>query len=415
MIIQKKVLQLTPHFYWPQLEATGWSVKFDTMGGMQNQIYRQMNRLAQLEVRQILVTYKVPRTPRSCRLREGLEAHCVRIPVFPVKSKIRGMMDLNLSWMLGVLWFTCRHRAKLKQEVGVLHTHCSGVGLPLLTGRLVSKLLSKPLVLTIHCSALVTYKPMNLLDVFLHKLNKRIETYVLRHADKCLFLTQRTYNACKTAVPSLVCKHAIVPDSIDTQAFCQPSNDARASEFRRQYDLPTEKFICVYVGRIAREKGWRDLLRIASALDSTFHFLIIGDGNEFQVMRRHLAKMKLQNRFTLTGYVSQEIVPVGLAVSDVLLLPSHHEEFGSILLEAMSCRIPTIARDVGGVKQVLAHEETGFLVNDVEGFVRTIKTLKKSPHLRAQVAGAAYRHVNKNYQLDAAVQKLVDVYKEFVS
>lgn len=51
-----RVIHLTPHFYWPQLEQTGWPIKFDTMGGMQNQIFRQVHFLDNLgNVKQLIL------------------------------------------------------------------------------------------------------------------------------------------------------------------------------------------------------------------------------------------------------------------------------------------------------------------------------------------------------------------------
>src|SRR6266516_898647 len=173
-----QVLRLTPHFYWPQLAASSWPVKFDAIGGMQSQIYRLTRALDEAGLEQTVLTLRIPGAPTSWRMSGRTEVRGVRIPVLPLRSRIRGMVDLNFSWALGVLSYLlrCRRRPDL------LHVHCSGVAIPPLLGWLLSRVLRVPLVLTIHCSIIVTYHPMNALDRMLQPLARRIERMALGHA-----------------------------------------------------------------------------------------------------------------------------------------------------------------------------------------------------------------------------------------
>lgn len=409
------ILHLTPHFYWPQLSTQGWPVKFDTMGGMQNQLYRQVNMLSEMKVNQTLVTLKIPMVPREWIINSQLKIVSVRIPILPIRSRIRGMVDLNISWFLGALFYIINNR----NHFSIAHVHCSGVGLPLLLGIIISKLLRKRLVLTIHCSAIATYKPMNLLDKYLlHPLSKFLEFFALKTANKCIFLTERTRDICSSFSPAIKKKSIIVPDSIDPNAFRNLATNESVADFKKKYNLPKDKYIILYIGRIAREKGWNEIIKIAHLnKDKGVHFLIVGDGNEFDLMVNEIKKRGLCDCFTFTGYISQEMVPTAFKCGDIKILPSQHEEFGSVILEAMSMGVPTIAYAVGGVKNVITHAKTGILVPPGEAatMAAEIRGLLKDKKLYNDISQASISHVANNYSLNEICKGIMSIYKEINS
>jgi glycosyltransferase involved in cell wall biosynthesis len=402
------VLRLTPHFYWPQLAASSWPVKFDAIGGMQSQIYRLTGALADLGVGQTVLTLKIPGAPASWPLSESTEVVGVRVPVFPARSRIRGMADLNLSWALGVVRWLVRHR---KWRPDVLHVHCSGVLLPPLTGWLLSRVLRVPLVLTLHCSIIVTYHPMNLLDRCLQPIARAIERRAIRAATRTIVLTSRT-------IPVLVedagvSKEAftVLPDVIDADAFSGepfPSDTGRT-----RWDIPDGRHVVGYVGRIAREKGWPIIFDIAERLAAEpVHWLIVGDGNERDLFEREMARRGLTDRFTITGYLPNDQIPAAMAVMDLLLMAPLHEEFGSVMLEAMAVGLPIVAVGVGGVAEVLDNGELGWLVPErsPEAFAEGIRSALADSAWCEAVAERAAKAVRARYDLTPVAAATAEVY-----
>lgn len=406
------VIHLTPHFYWPQLEKKGWPIKFDAMGGMQTQIFRQVNFLDKLNVNQLVITLKIPGTPPTYKISKNLHVTGKRIPIFPVKSLIRGMVDLNLSWLLGTILFVIKNRNFLKKEYSVIHSHCSGVGIPLLAGFIVSGILNLPLITSIHCSAIATYKPMNFIDIFLHKLNINLEKKVLRKTNHAIFLTEASLNECAKHVTNLKDKATIISDSIDSNYFQGLIDKYEKEDFVRKHNIPLDKPICTYVGRVAREKGWNDIIDLAKMLKDKYHFLIVGDGNEFSLMKQEVKKNFLESAFTFTGYIPQEKVPVAMSLALTLILPSRHEEFGSVLLESMTMGLISVAYNVGGVKKVISNEKDGFLANSLEEMKTILERILGDKLLRETISKNAKLKVKNEFQLSQKGAEIFNIYKK---
>ena len=77
--------------------------------------------------------------------------------------------------------------------------------------------------------------------------------------------------------------------------------------------------------------------------------------------------------------------------ADVLIMPSRSESFGLVALEAAACGIPVVASDVGGLRTLVDHGQTGFLVEGrkPEDFAQHINNLFGDPIAGAEMAVAA--------------------------
>jgi 2-deoxystreptamine N-acetyl-D-glucosaminyltransferase/2-deoxystreptamine glucosyltransferase len=403
------VLRLTPHFYWPQLAETSWPVKFDAIGGMQSQIYRLTLALDAAGVEQTVLTLRIPGAPGSWQISDRSEIRGVRIPVLPLRSRIRGMVDLNLSWALGVLGYLVRHR----RRPDVLHVHCSGVTIPPLTGWLLCRVLRVPLVLTVHCSIIVTYHPMNVLDRALQPIARRIERMALRAATRTITLTARTIPtfAQVTGRPE---DCTVMPDVIDADGFAARATPEAVQQIRQRWLASAAPLVIGYVGRIAREKGWPIILDIAEELrDEPVSWLICGDGNERDLFEKDLARRGLADRVTVTGYVPNEDVAAVMGAMDLLLMAPLHEEFGSVMLEAMAVGLPIVAVGVGGVADVLDHGELGWLVPErtAPAFAAGIRAALDDPEARSVIAERAAKAVRQRYDVTAVAERVAELYR----
>lgn len=87
--------------------------------------------------------------------------------------------------------------------------------------------------------------------------------------------------------------------------------------------------------------------------------LLVGDGPEICRIRSIVDKLGLEGKVIFLGR-QDDIIPL-LGLSDLYMLPSRSESFGLSALEAMSCRVPVIGTNIGGLGEIVEHGKNGFL------------------------------------------------------
>ena len=143
------------------------------------------------------------------------------------------------------------------------------------------------------------------------------------------------------------------------------------------------------VGRLVRRKNLGMLITAVERLGrDDVHLLIIGDGPEKPRLMAQAESSGLGGRVQFRGFVSDEAKFQLLAAADLFALPSLHEAFGLVYLEAMHCGLPVIAARPGGQEDYLEEGRSGFLVppEDLDGLVDRLRQLVEDPALRAQMS-----------------------------
>lgn len=136
-----------------------------------------------------------------------------------------------------------------------------------------------------------------------------------------------------------------------------------------------QRFLLLYVGRLAQEKGLDVLIEAVRRISTTrpdVGLLIVGDGPESKVLRE-LAR-DLPQVFFL-GFQDWDQLPRFYAAADLFVLPSRSEPWGLVVNEAMASGLPVLAtRTVGAVQDLVLEGQTGFVVpeNDADALASAI-------------------------------------------
>jgi len=137
---------------------------------------------------------------------------------------------------------------------------------------------------------------------------------------------------------------------------------------RGELGIPQNAFVITYIGRLVKEKGLIEFLKaakIVAARFSTAWFLIIGErlkSDHSSSIERDLvsAKEVLGRRLVEVGYRND--IPLCLAASSALCLPSWREGMPRVIIEAMMMSRPVVATDIRGSREEVVDQETGILV-----------------------------------------------------
>ncbi|MDZ3952450.1 glycosyltransferase family 4 protein [Bacillus thuringiensis] len=159
-----------------------------------------------------------------------------------------------------------------------------------------------------------------------------------------------------------------------------------ASDERKQGGI-NDKFTIIMVARFAMPKDQDTVLKALAMLEiddrMQTEVIFIGDGDMWEHSRRLAKKLEIEDRVTFLGKCNMQEVQKCLQQSDVFVLISNHEGLPLSVIEAMSCGLPIIATDVGGMRELVRDRENGYLIKKGDCFqLKTyIQGLKRNPKL----------------------------------
>jgi len=136
--------------------------------------------------------------------------------------------------------------------------------------------------------------------------------------------------------------------------------------------------------------------------------VVVGDGPEFDNLRA-LASADVE----FTGWVDEDRKREELSKAWLLIHPAHHEGWGTVVMEAASASVPTLAFDAAGVRDSVVHGVTGYLATDENDFAAKWTTLATDSELRTQMAKAA-KHRAATFTWDRAVDRFESVLNQTV-
>jgi len=212
-------------------------------------------------------------------------------------------------------------------------------------------------------------------------------------------------------------KIEVIPNGVDTTRFDRYEG-ADLSHFRNLYALPEEKII-FYVGRVQYEKGVHTLVDAAPRVLAEFplaKFVIAGRGSELERLRRRAWELGVGPKVLFAGFISDDDRDRLFHVASAAVFPSLYEPFGIVALEAMAARCPVIVSEVGGLKEVVRHGETGITVypDNPESLAWGILHTLMWPDWAEARAAAAYRMVREEYNWDRIATRTLAVYERVV-
>jgi D-inositol-3-phosphate glycosyltransferase len=175
----------------------------------------------------------------------------------------------------------------------------------------------------------------------------------------------------------------IVPPGVD-HAFFAPGSKHGARRALGLGDHP----VLVFVGRIQPLKGVDVAVRALAALERPDAVLLViggasGAGGGAEVERLHalVAELGVGDQIRFVDAQPHHALSTYYRAADVCLVPSRAESFGLVALEAAACGTPVVAAAVGGLRTLVEHGETGFLIDsrDPMVYARHIETILSSP------------------------------------
>lgn len=172
------------------------------------------------------------------------------------------------------------------------------------------------------------------------------------------------------------------------------------------------------MGRFVAKKGFIHFIEALAVLRSrgiAFSAVLGGDGEESAAIDERIARYGLKDHIERVGWVQNK--SAFFAGLDIFVLPSLHEPFGIVLIEAMSHAVPTISTDSEGPREIIQHGVDGILTPraDPEKLADAIAQLLANPERAKALGAAGAAIVAKEYSMDAMARRLQSALSPYIS
>lgn len=229
--------------------------------------------------------------------------------------------------------------------------------------------------------------------------------YVLRNAEHLFALSERNKERIDETFSGT--SSSIVPNGVPLN---RDGSDARLADL----ELPEDRPLLLFVGKISQSKGVEDLLEAYQNVSTECTLVVAGPpADEYYVERlRQFDYMDVR----YLGYTDYGILQALYRRADLFVFPTRSDVFPLVTLEALAAGTPVISTTVGGIPEQITHD-TGVLVPPKQAgeLAHVIDKLLEDDSRRIAMSDAAFSRAETEYSWDAVARKTANVYERICS
>lgn len=189
--------------------------------------------------------------------------------------------------------------------------------------------------------------------------------------------------------------------------------------FLNQFPTCKGKRIALFLSRIHEKKGCDLLIEAfakAASLDPSLHLVMAGPDQTGSAgkLKVQVNRLGLADRVTWTGMIQGDLKWGAFRAAEVFCLPSHQENFGIVVAEALACGKPVLISDKVNIWREIAQDHAGFVASDdLPGTVNNLERwLALTPQEYADMSARAKSCFYAHFHIQRAAERLVDIIQE---
>jgi len=211
-------------------------------------------------------------------------------------------------------------------------------------------------------------------------------------------------------------KIEVIPNGIDLSEYAElPPKGA----FKKKFNIPENRKIILYLGRIHKTKGIDFLVRAYAHLIKKMNFkdpvLVVAgpDDGYLSEIKSLVQGLSVSNSILFTGPLYGEDKLAAYVDSQLYVLPSRYETFPMTVLEAYACEKPVIASKVGGLGDIVVNGVTGLLIKprDIEQLTYALLCLLNDDKRAREMGSRGRKLIQKKFSIEKAVNALEHLYE----
>lgn len=296
----------------------------------------------------------------------------------------------------------------------IVHTHASKAGA---LGRRAAASCGVPIIVhTFHGHVFHSYFGKTKTSLF-KQIEKRLakkSTGIIAISDLQKKELVEEHSICKSQ------KVEVINLGFDLQPFQEKRKNLR-DEIRTELQLENDDIAIGIIGRLAPIKNHSFFLQaieqVLAKTTKSIKVFIVGDGEERQKIEEKVEKMnqRFENRIKMTSWIKD----VGRfnAGLDIICLSSNNEGTPVSLIEAQAGNIPVVTTDVGGVKDIILENETGFIVpiGNLEMYVEKVLDLVENEEKRLKMSQNGWNFVQDKFSYQTLVKNMDNYYTKLIN
>lgn len=200
-----------------------------------------------------------------------------------------------------------------------------------------------------------------------------VEKWLAKYTDTQITITQEDYDLVrkKFKIKDLYLVHGV---GLDEEKFNIVISDEEKENLKQELKIDDKSVVCTYVAELNKNKNQQLLIKAIKGLkddNNNVMLLLVGKGRYEPKLLKLIKKLKLEENVKLLGY-RNDIVKI-LSITDIYLASSLREGLPVNVMEAMYMGLPIIAVDNRGHRELVQHNENGFIVEQNNKMANSIK------------------------------------------
>ena len=211
-----------------------------------------------------------------------------------------------------------------------------------------------------------------------------------------------------------------LPNGADTRRFSEGDGPG----FRRARGIPEDAFVLLTLARIDSQKNQLLPVRMLPELlkcEPKTHLVLVGNVTNtayHDKIVKTAEELGVRDHLTVIPGIASDSSDLTAAyhAADVFLLPSIHEPFGIVVLEAWSAGLPVIASRIGGIPHFVEEGTDGLLFDptDEASFLEAFEGVAAHPERSRSLAAAGQKKARDHYDWDVIADRLIGVYEDAI-
>ncbi len=254
----------------------------------------------------------------------------------------------------------------------------------------------------------IIFRNASIMSAFIKgKVQLAFNKWMLRQCDCFISVSEHSRRDLMKLYPHAALASVTIP--IGTQNFDIVSAAKRLA--------PTKDPILIAIGSFVREKNHIFLLEIFNVYYRKYangYLWLVGDGKLRPQLEKAIAHYNLAERVRIWGYTNDAIAL--LKSADVLVMPSVIEGLPGVILEAISCEIPVVASDVGGIPEIIIDDVTGICISGYSAmeYADRIRKLLTNMEYRNGLVHEAKKKLLESYTLEKIGAEFIAHYHQLL-